>query len=173
MTGPEDVTVPADETASFQVTVSGGSAPYTYQWETLLVGKTNWQTTTLNGYNTDTLSFTALANYKNRQYRCVVTDAAGKSVTSDAAILTIEEDVTIDGVVYARLADNSGYYVKQYNGNAANVEVRGTVNDMTVTEIGENAFMGNTTLVSVDLPDSIVVIRARAFKDCINLKEMK
>ena len=53
VTGPEDVTVPADETASFQVTVSGGSAPYTYQWETLLVGKTKWQTTSLNGYNTD------------------------------------------------------------------------------------------------------------------------
>ena len=36
-----------------------------------------------------------------------------------------------------------------------------------------SAFMGNTSVKSVDLPDSIAIIHARAFKDCTNLSEMK
>ena len=38
--------------------------------------------------------------------------------------------------------------------------------------IGEEPFMGNATLVSIDLPDSITAIRARAFKNCTSLSQM-
>ena len=41
-----------------------------------------------------------------------------------------------------------------------------------VTEVGEEAFMGEEDLVSITLPDTITVIRARAFKNCTNLSKM-
>ena len=169
---PEDVSVKDGETATFHVDVTGGTAPYTYKWEYHKAGATAWSKTSLNGYKTDTLSFTAQESFDGRAFHCVVTDADGNTVTSGKAVLTIEkEEVIIDNVVYAKLSD-SAMYVKAYHGSAASVIVLGEVNNLPVEEIGAEAFMGNTSLQSIDLPDSIKVIRERAFKNCINLKEM-
>ena len=51
--------------------------------------------------------------------------------------------------------------------------ILGEVNGMAVTEIGEEAFMNKDFIVSIDLPNSIIAIRARAFKGCTSLREMK
>ena len=42
----------------------------------------------------------------------------------------------------------------------------------TVERIGENAFLGNEKLVSIDFSDSLIQIGARAFADCENLREI-
>jgi len=47
------------------------------------------------------------------------------------------------------------------------------VNGMTVTKIGDDAFAGNTTITSIDLPDTITIIGKRAFKGCTLLCEMR
>ena len=74
--------------------------------------------------------------------------------------------------VYTIKNNLAGVTVKQYKGSASSVTVPGSYDHITVTEIGEEAFMGNSSLSSINLPDSIQVIGARAFKNCTNLKSM-
>ena len=113
-----------------------------------------------------------VASYDGRQYRCIVTDANGKSTTSKAATLRLAKEIVVDDVVYEKLTDTT-CSVKSYKGNASSLKIPKTVSGMTVTEIGQEAFMNNTKLTSIELPETITIIRARAFKDCTNLKEMK
>ena len=171
VTDPEDVEAAEGETVTFEVTATG-AAPFTYKWQTKLVGKTTWQDTKLGGYNTAKLSFPMVASYDGRQYRCIVTDANGKSTTSKAATLRLAKEIVVDDVVYEKLTDTT-CSVKSYKGNASSLKIPKTVSGMTVTEIGQEAFMNNTKLTSIELPETITIIRARAFKDCTNLKEMK
>lgn len=53
--------------------------------------------------------------------------------------------------------------VTGYIGSADSITVQETVNGKTVTVIGESAFENNQTIKSIDLPDSIEVIKKRAF----------
>ena len=47
-----------------------------------------------------------------------------------------------------------------------------TVNGVAVYRIDTEAFMGMSSLTSVSLPDTVVVIGARAFKNCTNLTKI-
>ena len=78
----------------------------------------------------------------------------------------------INDVTYAAIT-SATCKVVSYSGTATSLTIPETVEGMTVVEIGEEAFMDNKYLVSIDLPDTITVIRARAFKNCSNLSEMK
>ncbi len=63
--------------------------------------------------------------------------------------------------------------VVSYTGSATAITIPANPREgYTVTEIGEEAFMGNTALVSIDLPDTVTAIRARAFKGCTSLSQM-
>ena len=86
------------------VAVEGGKAPYTYQWQryvTITVGnrKTSKYTDMVNSEGTVKgattanllISVTELGTYK---YKCVITDADGNSVTSDAATVTVNSEST-------------------------------------------------------------------------------
>ena len=171
-TDPQDQTAAVGEKATFTVEASGGKGALSYQWQAKTSSTGAWKNSKMTGHNTATLMVDVSSNRDGYQFQCVVTDEAGKTVTSKAATLTVISDVTIDDVVYAKLSDGSGYFVKQYNGNATSVQVLGSVNDLPVTEIGADAFAGNTTIQSVTLPNSITVIRERAFKGCTNLSNM-
>ena len=83
---PEDVTVTAGEKATFKVTASGVGLKYQWQWKS---GKREWANTTMTGYNTDTLTFTAQDAHNGRQYRCVIMDASGNTVESEGGLLTV------------------------------------------------------------------------------------
>ena len=54
----------------------------------------------------------------------------------------------------------------------ATVIVPEKVDGKTVVVVGEEAFLNDKCLEAIDLPDSIVIIEARAFKDCSNLAKM-
>ncbi len=168
VTPPEDVEAAVGETVTFKVTATG-AAPFTYKWQTKLVGKTTWQNTQLGGYNTDTLSFPMAAIYNGREYRCIVTDANGNSTTSESAKLT----EAAAGPVVTGPEDAEAAVGETVTFKVTAMEIPKTVNGMTVTEIGQEAFMNNANLISIKLPETITIIHARAFKDCINLKEMK
>lgn len=92
-TQPSDVTVNSGETATFSIMASGTGLKY--QWQTLQVGAAAWKNTTLTGYNTATLKVKADVSKTGRQYRCVVTDKNGKTVTSNAATLTVNGGLVI------------------------------------------------------------------------------
>ena len=62
-------------------TVSAKGDGLTYQWQWSADGKT-WGKTTLTGYSTNTLRVGVSTTTDGRQYRCVITDEYGNSVTS-------------------------------------------------------------------------------------------
>ena len=86
---PQNVTVEVGGIASFAVSVSGGTAPYTYQWECW--EENEWYTAVDEGWadgaDTDTLSFEVTSDefVGGYRYRCIITDAKGNSVTSNEA----------------------------------------------------------------------------------------
>lgn len=48
-----------------------------------------WTQTYLSGYNTDTLSFSVTAARAAKLYNCVITDAGGNTVETNAVSVTI------------------------------------------------------------------------------------
>ena len=83
---PESQTVAENATATFTVEATGGNL--SYQWQQSTDG-TDW--TDISGANSDTYTTEAATTDMNgRQYRCKVSNSAG-SVTSDAAILTVNQ----------------------------------------------------------------------------------
>ena len=82
---PADYTGPVGDTAVFSVEATGEGL--TYQWQ---VNSSNlWKATTMDGAATETL-YVPIKNSRNgNQYRCIVSDSYGNSITSDAATLTV------------------------------------------------------------------------------------
>ena len=80
-------------------------------------------------------------------------------------------DYTSNSVVYSL---SSGVWtIIKYNGTASSLTIPAKVLTLPVKAIGESAFEGNTYLKTIDLPDSIITIGAKAFKNCTNLANMK
>ena len=67
---------------------------------------------------------------------------------------------TLDGVDYVTLT--------KYIGQATDVAIPAELDGMTVTEIGAECFAG-TSVVSVTVPDSVIVIEYAAFSGCESL----
>ncbi len=80
---PQDVSVSSNSgTAAFNIEVSGGTAPYTYQWQVALNGSSNF----VNIPNSNTFSYSyRYTNASGTSLRCVVTDYNGMVKTSNAA----------------------------------------------------------------------------------------
>ena len=116
------------EKATFTVTAVGEGV--TYQWQ---VNKTGtWANCTSAGNKTATFSFTTKASYSGWQYRCLVSNDAGR-ITSNAATLTVvpaaakpvitkqpsDQNVAVgETAVYTVAATGSGLtYQWQYSSN--------------------------------------------------------
>lgn len=82
---PQDVTTSAGKTAQFTVTATG--AGLTYQWQYYTGSK--WTSSGQTGNKTATLSIPATTARNGQQYRCVITDANGKKIYTDPAVLTV------------------------------------------------------------------------------------
>ena len=86
-------------------------------------------------------------------------------------LLTIVSTFAENEISY-EIIENGKLRVIAYSGISSELTVPEVVNGMTVIEIGMEAFMDNKQLVSIDLPDSITIIRSRAFKGCTKLSNM-
>lgn len=64
--------------------------------------------------------------------------------------------------------NNTAVTVTRYKGTAADVTIPSRYKGKPVTTIGTDAFLG-LNITSVTIPDSVTVIRSRAFSDCRNL----
>ena len=84
---PEDVTAAAGSTVTFSITATGDGLKY--QWQTSKDGGVMWVNSFMTGYNTDTLTVSAIGDRNGYMFRCVVTDKTGGSIISDAALLHI------------------------------------------------------------------------------------
>ena len=80
------------------------------------------------------------------------------------------EDYTRDGIIYdlnrtAKTATVKGLKDK----SATSVEIRSYAAGCTVTSIGKQAFMGCSSLTSINIPSSVTSIEAYAFLGCSSL----
>lgn len=92
---PSDLTANHGGSAQFIVTVIGGSAPFTYQWqEEIDVDWINLESTSYyTGEQSDRLLFNLSVDYNRdngRKFRCVVSNSSG-TVNSNYATLTVNE----------------------------------------------------------------------------------
>ena len=86
-----------DDTYNLKVEVSGGVAPYSYQWQctsNLLSGWVDLNENNSNetGYHSDTLILIVAASHLNYEYRyrCVITDSKGNTITSSETKFVID-----------------------------------------------------------------------------------
>lgn len=84
---PEDYIGSIEETAEFRVKAAGEGL--TYQWEYCNEGSDKWRVSSMEGNQTDTVRV-PVAKYRDGQkYRCVITDASGQKVTSEAGTVIV------------------------------------------------------------------------------------
>ena len=167
---PKNAEAELNGTGSFTVEAKG--TDITYQWQYSGNG-TNWGNLAEGAYvgvKTKTLSFTVNTARAARYYRCVLKSGDKEPLTTDVVQVAIV--YVVDDVVY-ELNGSSTLTIKAYEGNASSIIIPSSIDGLSVTEVGECAFENNTNIVSIDLPDTIVVIKRRAFAGCSNLKEMK
>ncbi|MBQ4374995.1 MAG: leucine-rich repeat protein, partial [Erysipelotrichales bacterium] len=89
-TQPQSQTVSAGTATSFKVVATGTNLKYQWYYRTSSTG--TWAKSTAACATTDTYTLTASQVTKARsgyQYRCVITDGSGNSVTSNTATLTV------------------------------------------------------------------------------------
>ena len=60
----------------------------------------------------------------------------------------------------------------KYKGSEINLEIPSTIDGYKVTSIGAEAFLGCSSLESINIPESIIFIEAGAFYGCSNLKNI-
>ena len=91
ITHPADAELFADETAVFSVTASGDGLTYQWQQSSRTLARTvNW--INIDGATLPTYQVEATVERDGTQYRCIVTDQYGNTLTSDAATLTVLEN---------------------------------------------------------------------------------
>ena len=108
-TQPENVTADIGQKATFTIAVTGGKAPYAYKWQISENGSwRNADSSWGSGFDSASFSFTVEEDKlrTGQEYRCVVTDASGQTVTSKTVsvsqktgspeIITHPKDVTAE-----------------------------------------------------------------------------
>lgn len=85
----QPVSVKASSGTKAKITVTASGVGLKYQWQVKIPGG-SWKNTTTSGYKTNTLTPTATKARNGYQYRCVITDGAGKKTYSKSATLTVK-----------------------------------------------------------------------------------
>ena len=179
-THPEDILASERSWATFTVEATGRNL--IYQWQYSANGGTSWSDTTLTGYDTAALQVKASGTTDRRQYRCIVQDAEGNTLTSEPATLyvlslnTLSSGIMDDliwvvestGMMTISSKGGSGEMV--YPPNSSGVpwsgfaaEITWTVLEEGVTTIGQQAFEGFFFMTSISLPSSLTAIKPLAF----------
>ena len=71
---------------------------------------------------------------------------------------------------YELSADDGGFIISSYSGNAANVVIPEEYSGLPVVAIADNVFDGNTHLKSVEIPSSVKRLGGKAFANCTKLE---
>ena len=165
---PTDIEAEIGQSITFEVIATG---VVTYNWQYSRNGS-QWYNSPATGHDTSKLILEVTASRQRMQYRCVLTGNDGNELTTDS-VKMVSRFFTVDDVVYEIIDGSTRVRVYAYNGSAATLVIPENPREgYQVVEVGAEAFMDKATLESIDLPDSIEIIGARAFKNCTNLKSM-
>ena len=168
----EIVTQPKNELAkvgdALKIAIKAEGEGLTYTWYYKRTTDTSFKK---SNKTTENFNTTMKAEYDGMLVYCIVADDKGNSETSEVVTVTLDRDRTIDDVIYS-MDNNGSWYVKKYTGTASTVTIVDDIDGVSITAIGEEAFMGNVYLTSITLPSTVTVIKARAFKGCVNLSQM-
>ncbi len=177
---PESVTAAIGDAAVFSVEAYSEISVLSCQWQISADGGTSW--TDLEGAVEETLSLTVTAELGGCLFRCVVTDSAGYSATSDAAALTLNGGLCGESA-YWKVED--GALVVYGTGAMADYsaskrapwyDLRASLGSVRIEEgvtgIGAYAFSGCGALKDVTIPNGVTSLGASAFADCTALTDV-
>ena len=69
-------------------------------------------------------------------------------------------------------AVENGIYIIEYLGNDSDVVIPAEIDGMPITELGEYAFYRNQTIKSVQIPETVRIIRSKTFHGCSSLESV-
>ena len=166
----EDGGIGKESTISIEATGDGIS----YQWYYKKTSSSRF--VVWNNSNKAELTFTSNSSYENMLVYCVVTDANSNTVQSDTVTVKFAKTFTVDNITYKILENENNVEVSSYIGEGTELFIPTDVTfdgqTYLVKAIGKEAFMGNTALTKITLPNSIEIIKEKAFKGCSNLSQM-
>lgn len=85
---PTDQVMEGGNPVQFQVVATGSNL--SYRWQYVKTEGTDFVYTSMDGYNTDTLTVSA-AKWAGHEFRCAITDASGTTYYSDPVTFTVAE----------------------------------------------------------------------------------
>jgi len=95
-TQPASITVCQNANAVFSVVAAGVPTPTIYQWQSLTSPSVTWVNLTTGGSYTPTLTLTNVQPaLSGTQYRVIITNSCGQTITSNAATLTVSALTTV------------------------------------------------------------------------------
>lgn len=95
-------------------------------------------------------------------------------ITDEIAVHETAESVWVANVACEYEANETGVTITGYYGDLpAEAVLPDTLDGMAVTKIGSNAFLSNTSLKKISLPDSITEIGEKAFSGCTKLQNVR
>lgn len=77
-----------------------------------------------------------------------------------------------NGFAYTLNDDQSGVIINGYNGKETALTIPSMIDDLPVVEIADNAFNGNATIETVEIPVEVKKIGKTAFASCVRLKSV-
>lgn len=89
-----------------------------------------------------------------------------------AALINIPVHAEVSGAYEYEILTDGTAAIAVYHGTATDVEVPQTIEGYTVTGIKSGAFLDNTSMESLVLPDTVTTIGSEAFGGCISLKSI-
>ncbi len=131
--GAYSVGVEEGSHAFFSISATGDGL--TYQWQLCYAGETIFRKCTFTGADTEYLVVDATKARNGYQFRCVVTDKYGDSVTSEVCTLTVKDKVPLGVALTAsKTTADSGEIVTFTavgNGGDGNYQYKFIINDTT------------------------------------------
>jgi uncharacterized protein YjdB len=188
---PVDVSVEQGEEVKFTATVTGGTAPYEYQWrlgERSGIHADISDGALYSGTKDPILTVKADVSMNNKTFECFVTDDTGNKASSNRVILRVKEKEVLlaegttgyvtwklssDGTLTITGTGRMGLYSMEDDRRPpwfkhSNV-IKKVVIGNGVTIIGNEAFWGCTSLTTVTIGDGVTEIGDYAFDNCTSL----
>ncbi|WP_169727725.1 leucine-rich repeat protein [Acetobacterium malicum] len=96
--------------------------------------------------------------------------APGTAIIMAQTAVGVQDTCTVTvKPVFETTATATAVTITKYNGSETNVVIPATINSIPVTEIGANAFSGNTRVTSVTIPATVTTLGEQAFAGCSKL----